>query len=80
MCLCECKDSEKYGYEQKKMTKKCTFWCFEVLWGIRGIFMGYSWSIHMYRLCVGYVSVMRRLCIGTTYCQGGLNEIKKHLR
>ena len=27
--------------------------------------MGYSRGIHMYRLCVGYVSVMYRLCIGT---------------
>ena len=27
--------------------------------------MEYSRDIHMYRLCVGYVSVMYRLCIGT---------------
>ena len=34
-------------------------------WGIHGIFIGYSWAIHMYRLCVGYVSVMCRLHVGT---------------
>ncbi len=34
-------------------------------WDIRGVFVGYSRGIHMYRLCVGYVSVMYRLCIGT---------------
>ena len=32
--------------------------------GIHGVFVGYSWDIRMYRLCVGYVSVMYRLCIG----------------
>ena len=31
---------------------------------IRGVFVEYSRGIHMYRLCVGYVSVMYRLCIG----------------
>ena len=36
----------------------------EEAWGIRGIFMGYSWGIHMCRLCIGYVSVMCRLCDG----------------
>ena len=30
-------------------------------WNIRGVFVGYSWDIRMYRLCVGYVSVMCRL-------------------
>lgn len=49
-------------------------------WNIYGIFMEYSYVSVMCRLCIGYASVMRRLCIGTTYCQGGLNEIKKHLR
>ena len=29
-------------------------------WDIRGIFMEYSWGIHMYRVCVGYVSGMCR--------------------
>ena len=32
-------------------------------WGIRGIFVEYSWDIHMYRVCVGYVSGMYRECI-----------------
>ena len=41
------------------------FSCFSYAWGIHGIFMGYSQDIHMYRLCVGYVSVMCRLYIGT---------------
>ena len=27
--------------------------------------MGYSWDIRMYRLCVGYVSVMCRLYVET---------------
>lgn len=43
--------------EQKKMTKKCTFWCFEV-------FMGYSWNIYGIFMEYSYVSVMCRLCIG----------------
>ena len=30
-------------------------------WNIRGVFVGYSWDIRMYRLCVGYVSVMCRV-------------------
>ena len=29
-------------------------------WGIRGIFVEYSWDIRMYRVCVGYVSGMYR--------------------
>ena len=32
--------------------------------GIRGIFVGYTWDIRMCRLCIGYVSVMYRLCVG----------------
>ena len=28
--------------------------------GIRGVFVGYSWDIRMYRVCVGYVSGMYR--------------------
>ena len=27
---------------------------------IRGVFVGYSWDIRMYRVCVGYVSGMYR--------------------
>ena len=38
-------------------------------WDIRGVFREYSRGIHMYRLCVGYVSVMYRLCIGTDTMQ-----------
>ena len=34
------------------------------IWGIHGVFTGYSRGIHMYRLCIGYVSVMCRLCVG----------------
>ena len=29
-------------------------------WHIRGVFGEYSWDIHMYRVCVGYVSGMYR--------------------
>ena len=29
-------------------------------WDIRGIFTEYSWSIRMYRVCIGYVSGMYR--------------------
>ena len=31
-------------------------------WHIRGVFVGYSRDIHMYRVCVGYVSGMYREC------------------
>ena len=34
-------------------------------WDIREIFMEYSWGIHMYRVCVGYVSGMCRESVGT---------------
>ena len=34
-------------------------------WGIRRIFGEYSWDIRMYRVCVGYVSVMCRLYVET---------------
>ena len=40
-------------------------------WDIRGVFGEYSRGIHMYRLCVGYVSVMYRLSIGTYSEVGG---------
>ena len=29
-------------------------------WGIHGVFVGYSRNIHMYRVCVEYVSGMYR--------------------
>ena len=32
-------------------------------WGIRGVFVEYSWDIRMYRVCVGNVSGMYRECI-----------------
>ena len=32
-------------------------------WDIYGIFMEYSWGIHMYRVCVGYISGMCRECV-----------------
>ena len=40
--------------------------------GIHEVFVGYSWGIHMYRVCVGYVSGMYRVCIGTYKVRGGL--------
>ncbi len=39
--------------------------------GIRGIFMGYSWGIHGVYICIGYVSGMYRVCIGTYKVRGG---------
>ena len=43
--------------------------------GIRGVFIGYSWSIHGVYVCIGYVSGMYRVCIGNvsehTRCEGG---------
>ena len=41
------------------------------LWGIRGIFMGYSYVSVMCRLCIGYVSVMCRLYDGGNEERGG---------
>jgi len=38
--------------------------CYELLWGIHGIYVEYSWSIRGIYVCIGYVSVMYRLCIG----------------
>ena len=32
----------------------------EYMWDIRGVFTGYSYVSGMYRVCVGYVSGMRR--------------------
>ena len=34
------------------------------LWGIRGVFVEYTWDIHMYRVCIGNVSGMYRECVG----------------
>ncbi len=46
---------------------------------IRGIFTEYSWSIHMYRVCIGNVSGMYRECIGNVsgmyrVCVGNVSE------
>ena len=40
-----------------------------------GVFMGYSWSIHMYRVCIGYVSGMYRECVETYGVQKRLSEM-----
>ena len=40
-------------------------------WGIRGVFVEYSRNIHMYRVCVGYVSGMYRESIEGNGEQGG---------
>ena len=34
------------------------------LWGIRGVYAGYSWGIHGIFICIGYVSGMYRVCVG----------------
>ena len=34
------------------------------MWGIHGVYAGYSWSIHGVYVCIGYVSGMYRVCIG----------------
>ena len=44
---------------------------FSYRWALRGVFIEYSRDIHMYRLCVGYVSVMYRLPIGAYSAQVG---------
>ena len=41
------------------------------LWGIRGVFVGYSWDIRMYRVCVGYVSGMYRESVEGDGARGG---------
>ena len=48
----------------------------EYSWHIHGVFTEYSRGIHMYRLCVGYVSVMCRLCVGTSCVRGGWLKLK----
>ena len=56
------------GSWSEKVGKRCYFipllFLASYLWSIRRVFVGYSWDIHMYRLCIGYVSVMYRLCVG----------------
>ena len=40
---------------------------------IRGIFVGYSWDIRMYRVCVGYVSGIYRERVEGDGARGGTN-------
>ena len=40
-------------------------------WGIRGVFVRYSRGIHMYRVCVGYVSGMYRERVEGNGARGG---------
>ena len=40
-------------------------------WGIRGVFVEYSRNIHMYRVCVGYVSGMYRESVEGDGARGG---------
>ena len=42
-------------------------------WGIRGVFVEYSWDIRMYRVCVGNVSGMYREYI-ERYAEGKTRE------
>ena len=44
-------------------------------WGIRGVFVEYSWDIRMYRVCVGYVSGMYRERFDTSKVRGGLKKV-----
>jgi hypothetical protein len=46
-------------------------------WGIRGVFMGYTYVSVMCRLCIGYVSVMCRLCVGISSAHLGRETIEK---
>ena len=41
---------------------------------IRGVFVGYSWDIRMYRVCVGYVSGMYRESIEGYEERGGIRQ------
>ena len=45
--------------------------CLRYSWGIRGVFVGYSWDIRMYRVCVGYVSGMYRESVEGDGARGG---------
>ena len=40
-------------------------------WGIRGVFMEYSWDIRMYRVWIGYVSGMFRESVEGDGARGG---------
>ena len=47
------------------------------LWGIRGVYAEYSWSIHGIYVCIGYVSGMYRVCIGNMLKATGREEYGK---
>ena len=47
------------------------------VWGIHGVFMGYSLSIHGVYVCIGYVSGMYRVCIGNMLKATGREEYGK---
>ena len=54
---------------------------FSYRWALRWVFIKYSRDIHMYRLCIGYVSVMCRLCIGKAsehLSASGLFEVARY--
>ena len=58
-----------------------SFW--EALWGIRGVYAGYSWGIHGIYVCIGYVSGMYRVCVGnvskgTGRVGGGMPTTDEH--
>ena len=42
---------------------------------IRGVFGEYSWGIHMYRVCVGYVSGVYRERVDISKVRGGLKKV-----
>ncbi len=46
-------------------------------WGIRGVFVEYSRGIHMYRLCIGYVSEHTRSWEGLIKTERGLHYSQK---
>ena len=43
-------------------------------WAIHGVFVGYSQTIRMYRVCIGYVSGMYRVSIGANNEQRGIKR------
>ena len=47
---------------------------FSYRWALRGVFTEYSRYIHMYRLCIGYVSVMYRKSVGAYSAQVGYSK------
>ena len=54
------------GQYKENVTSLIEILWVEYSWGIRGVFGEYSRGIHMYRVCVGYVSGMYRECIDTS--------------